>query len=476
METAKASIAKPKAIKRIVKASKVSTDSDFFKVSRGYRFYPKLGCHLTNSGSTSTNSLILKNPSFLTITVHSKMSETYKADFPSEKIREGKVELLVPKLSAYGVVPSDYAPSRAPVFYNPVMEFNRDISVLAFKAFQRMVNREISICEPLTSQGIRGIRYAAEIEGIRNVLLSDINSHAYELAKHNIEQNNLRDKVTLEHKDANCVLSCNASPKKRFDIIDIDPFGTPVPYLDAAFRALKNKGLLAATATDLAPLCGVHAKACVRKYGGKPLRTEYCHELAIRLMAGCMAYIAAKHDIGIQILLSHSSDHYIRVYAQIAYGAKKADESLKTTSYILHCFNCLHREIAQKPFGCPTCPECGTQMEHAGPLWIGSIADKAFVEEVLKENQASTFKNHTKIAKLLLTIKAEAKAPITYYVLDKISKKLNLPAPSTQAFLTALRSNGFQAVTTHFNSRGIKTDAPALAMQKTLEKLVSSKQ
>src|SRR3972149_1369324 len=131
--------------------------------------------------------------------------EEYRADFPSEIIREGKVQVLVPKLSAYGVVPSDYAPSRAPVFYNPVMEFNRDLTVLAFKAYQHMVNHEISICEPLTSQGIRGIRYAAEIEGVNRVLLSDINRHAYELAQHNIKQNNLQDKITLTHKDANCV-------------------------------------------------------------------------------------------------------------------------------------------------------------------------------------------------------------------------------------------------------------------------------
>ena len=161
----------------------------------------------------------------------------------------------------------------------------------------------------------------------------------------------MENKIILKHKDANCVLSCNASPKKRFDIIDIDPFGTPVPYLDSAFRALRNNGLLAATATDLAPLCGVHAKACIRKYGGKPMRTEYCHELAVRLLAGCMASLAAKHDIGIRILFSHSSDHYIRVYAQIAYGAKKGDESLKNTGYILHCFNCLHRETTHQSFG-----------------------------------------------------------------------------------------------------------------------------
>ena len=89
--------------------------------------------------------------------------EEYKADFPSEIIREGKVQVLVPKLEAYGVNPADYAPSKAPVFYNPVMEFNRDLTILAFQAYQRMVNREISICDPLTSQGIRGVRFAAEI-------------------------------------------------------------------------------------------------------------------------------------------------------------------------------------------------------------------------------------------------------------------------------------------------------------------------
>ena len=401
--------------------------------------------------------------------------EEYKADFPSEIVREGKVQVLVPKLSAYGVVPSDYAPSKAPVFYNPVMEFNRDLTVLAFKAYQHMVDHEISICEPLTSQGIRGIRFAAEIDGVNRVLLSDINTHAYELAKHNIGLNNLQDKITIKHKDANCVLSCNASPKKRFDIIDIDPFGTPVPYLDSAFRALKNKGLLAATATDLAPLCGVHAKACVRKYGGKPLRTEYCHELAVRLLAGCMATVAAKHDIGVHILFSHSSDHYIRVYAQIGYGCKKADESLKNTGYILHCFSCMHREIAQQPFGCPTCPECGAKMDYAGPLWTGSIIDAAFVEQVIAENQSTAFRNSAKITKLLTLTKNEATAPATYYVIDKLSGKLNLPAPINPSLSNSTPKQRLSSGTDTFQPRGIKTDASALVMQKLLRETVAAK-
>ena len=392
----------------------------------------------------------------------------YKVDFPSEIIREGKVQVLVPKLAAYGVIPSDYAPSRAPVFYNPVMEFNRDITVLAFQSYQRMVNREISICDPLTSQGIRGLRFAAEIEGVKKVLIGDINVRAYKLAKHNVVLNGLEDKIDVKYKDANCVLSCNSSPKKRFDIVDVDPFGTPAPYLDSAMRAIKNNGLLASTATDLAPLCGVHAKACIRKYGGRPLRTEYCHEIAVRLLIGCTATLAAKHDIGITVLFSHSSEHYIRVYTQIEYGAKKADESIKSLGYVLHCFNCYHRESTRQPFRNLECPECGSKMDWAGPLWLGNIFDQKFIGAMIKENKSRAFKNSARITKLLSLTRAEASAPITYYVVDKLSGKLGLPSPSIQTFINALRKSGFQAVQTHFNTRGVRTDASITAMHKLL--------
>ena len=397
------------------------------------------------------------------------VDDGYKADFPSEIIKEGKVQVLVPKLEAYGVVPSDYAPSRAPVFYNPIMEFNRDLTVLAFQSYQRIVNRDISICDPLTSQGIRGIRFAAEIEGVKKVLISDINEHAYKLAKHNVQLNGLEDKIAVKHKDANAVLSCNASPKKRFDIIDIDPFGTPAPFLDSAFRAIRNNGLVASTATDLAPLCGVHAKACLRKYGGRPMRTEYCHELAVRLLAGCTTTLAAKHDIGIKVLFSHSIEHYIRLYTQIAYGAKKADESVKTLGYILHCFNCLHRETTHQPFGTLQCPECGSKMDYAGPLWLGPLFDSNFIDLMIKENKSVAFKNSAKISKLLSQTKDEASAPITYYVVDKLSGKLGLPSPSIQAFVNGVRNEGFQAIQTHFNSRGVRTNAPMATIEKVLK-------
>jgi len=404
-------------------------------------------------------------------------SKTFEPDFPTEIVKEGKVAVLVPKLQAYVTEPSDYAPSKAPVFYNPVMEFNRDISVLALQAYQLMVNREISVCEPLTSSGVRGVRFAAEVHGVSKLLINDISTRAVNLAKHNVELNKLQDLVVLKHKDANCLLACNSAPKKRFDVVDLDPFGSPVSYLDTAIKAVRNNGLLALTATDLAPMCGVHPKACIRKYGGRPLRTEYCHELAVRLLAGCTASLAAKHDIGIRVLFSHSTDHYVRVYAEMVYGAKKADESVKNLGYVLHCFSCLHRETVNSLFSMKSvnCPECGSRMDYAGPLWLGRIFDKQFCESMANENKHRAFKNSVRIAKLLSLATDEAEAPLTYYVLDKISNKLGMPVPSVAVILRMLLENGFHAVQTHFNSRGIRTNAPALTMQNLVKKAISAR-
>lgn len=402
------------------------------------------------------------------------MEEVFEAGFPTETVREGKVQVLVPKLSAFVTEPSEYAPSKAPVFYNPVMEFNRDVAVLALQAYQRTLSREITICEPLTGTGVRGVRYAVEVQGVKHVVSSDISGRSAKLAAHNVSLNRLGKRVSVKHRDANRLLSEYGAPRRRFDAVDIDPFGTPVPYLDSAIRALRNRGLLAATATDMAPLCGVHSKACLRKYGGKPLRTEYCQELAVRLLAGCVASVAAKHDIGVRVLFSHCSEHYIRVYSQIGYGAQKADESVRSMGFVLHCFNCLHRETIKQPFPerSPVCPECGAKMDYAGPMWLGKIFDGKFCELMLKENERTAFKNSGKIAKLLALAMQEADAPATYHVLDRVSQKLGLPVPSVVAFFQALRDGGFRAVPTHFNSRGVRTDAPALAVQETMKRLV----
>jgi tRNA (guanine26-N2/guanine27-N2)-dimethyltransferase len=108
-------------------------------------------------------------------------------------------------------------------------------------------------------------------------------------------------------------------------------------------------------------------------------------------------------------------------------------------------------------------------MDYAGPLWLGNIFDPNFIESMIKGNKSVAFRNSARITKLLSLTKEEAQAPITYFVVDKLSGKLGLPSPSIQAFINALRNIGFQVVQTHFNTRGIRTDAPVMAMHKLLK-------
>jgi len=393
--------------------------------------------------------------------------------FPTEVVAEGKVEVVVPKLKAFVNKPSDYAPSKAPVFYNPVMELNRDLAVLAVAAFQQAERNRMSICEPLAGCGVRGVRFAREIEGVEKVVVNDINREACRMARFNVEKNEVAGSVSVENEDANSLLSRFGAPKKRFAYVDIDPFGSPMPFVDSALRALRSGGMLALTATDLTSLCGVYPRVCVRRYGGTSLRTEYCHELAVRLMAGALARAAARYDVGVDVTFSHSIEHYVRLYAVVTSGAKKADVSLGNMGFVHHCYACFHREAVAGLSQCKkVCPECGEKMAVSGPLWLGRIIDRDFVASMEMEMRIRGFRRKKSIRRLVELIKGETDAPVTYHVVDAICDKLGLPVPSVKTVVERLETAGFGACLTHFHSRGFKTDAPVGIVKEAIARLV----
>lgn len=67
--------------------------------------------------------------------------------------------------------------------------------------------------------------------------------------------------------------------KKRFAAIDLDPYGCPSMFLDAAVQAVQDGGLLLITATDMAVLAGNSPETCHAKYGAVSLKTKACHEM-----------------------------------------------------------------------------------------------------------------------------------------------------------------------------------------------------
>lgn len=382
-------------------------------------------------------------------------------EYKIKQIEEGLTKIEFPEF--------DKVSSDAPVFYNPHMELNRDLSILAIQVFQKQENRNIDICDLFGGSGIRGIRYKNEIDGVENVAINDISELANEYEKHNIELNNLDDIEVYQH-DASIFLRMK---RGEFDVIDIDPFGTPSPFLDSAGYCSRRNSLLCVTATDTSALCGTYKEPCIRKYNAKPYKSEYCHENGIRILAGFVALTLAKYSKCIDIKMSHSTEHYMRLYIKIEKGSKKSDETLKNIGYISHCRNCLHRQTKKGLASAieENCPVCGEKLVHAGPLWLGNIQDKEFIQKMIDESENKKINTEKQALKLLNSCLHEADAPATFFDIHSICKSLKISAPKLDLIFDELKNKGFIAIKTHYNPLGIKTDANIRDLQKVLFEL-----
>ena len=370
-------------------------------------------------------------------------------EYKIKSIEEGLTKIEFPEFEKVS--------SQAPVFYNPHMEMNRDLSILAIQVFQKEQDREINICDLFGGSGIRGVRYKNEIDGVGEVSINDISETANHYERHNIELNNLSDVEVYQH-DASMFLRMK---RGEFDVIDIDPFGTPSPFLDSAGYCARRNSLLCVTATDTSALCGTYEEPCIRKYNAKPYKSEYCHENGIRILVGFVALTLSKYAKCIEVKMSHSTEHYMRLYLEIKKGSKRTDESLKNIGYISHCKNCLHRQTSNglaSPID-DVCPVCGEKLVHAGPLWLGSIQDKDFIQKMIDEADNKKINTEKEALKLLNKCLVEAEAPATFYDVHSICKSLKVSAPKFDLILDELEKEGFKAIKTHYNPLGIKSDA-----------------
>ena len=384
-------------------------------------------------------------------------------EYKIKSIEEGLTKIEFPEF--------DKVSSDAPVFYNPHMELNRDLSILAIQVFQKQQAREIDICDLFGGSGIRGIRYKNEIDGIGNVSINDISEVANRYEKHNIKLNGLEDIEVFQH-DASMFLRMK---RGEFDVIDIDPFGTPSPFLDSAGYCARRNSLLCVTATDTSALCGTYKEPCIRKYNAKPYKSEYCHENGIRILAGFVALTLSKYSKYIEVKLSHSTEHYMRLYLEIKKGSTKCDESLKNIGYISHCKNCLHRQTS-KGLASPieeVCPVCGEKLIHAGPLWIGKLQNREFIQNMIDETEYKKINTEKQALKLLNSCLAEAEAPATFFDVHAICKSLKISAPKLDLIFDEIKNQGFIAIKTHYNPLGIKTDASIEDLKKILIELTA---
>ena len=69
--------------------------------------------------------------------------------------------------------------------------------------------------------------------------------------------------------------------KRFFEVIDLDPYGTAVPFLESTINAIADGGMIAVTFTDMAVLCARSPHVTFYKYGGIPLTKKFCHEVIL---------------------------------------------------------------------------------------------------------------------------------------------------------------------------------------------------
>ena len=340
-------------------------------------------------------------------------------------------------------------PPTVPAFFNPAAATNRDISVAVVASTSGR-----SFCDALAGVGARGVRVSNEVREAVEVTLVDINAASLALAKRSARLNGVQPRCTFAIKDANAFLWSRGRPEERFDYVDVDPFGTPAPYLQGAFNAIKDEGIVSVTATDTAVLCGVYPDVARRRYGGISVNNSFHHETAVRILANACRKVAGSLDIGVRPVLAHSTRHYVRVYLRALVGASKADQSMKGEGFVISCPKC--GEVSSSSEPSRTCGVCGAKAKCAGPLWLSSIVD----EELLSD--ALSFLEKRELLPAARTIGPLAGVggfPPYSYSLEGICSKLKVPSVPMGSVREGLERRGFKTAPQPFESTGLKTDA-----------------
>ncbi|KAM4749549.1 tRNA (guanine(26)-N(2))-dimethyltransferase [Rhinophrynus dorsalis] len=423
-------------------------------------------------------------------------------------------------------------PDENQVFYNPVQEFNRDLTCAAITEFARLQLQQkgidilvpgereeqklvvnlsdtgeekpnptpenntapterltacvekpcpegLRVLEGLAASGLRSIRFAREVPGLHSIIANDFSASAVELIKRNIQFNGVGDLVTASYSDARMLMYGKREVRDRFDVIDLDPYGSPSMFLDAAVQSVSEGGLLCITCTDMAVLAGNSGETCYSKYGAMSLKSKYCHEMALRILLHSLDLRANCYQRYIIPLLSVSVDFYIRVFVRVFTGQATVKMSASKQALVYNCVGCgtyhlqrMGRATSQgknmkyspgtgPPVGM-SCEFCNQRHQMGGPIWAESLHDKEFVQRILSalERNPKRFKTSDRIQGVLSMVTEELSDVPLYYTLDNLSSVVHCNTPSLLQFRSAILHAGHRVSLSHACKNALKTDAP----------------
>ncbi|AAB90427.1 tRNA (guanine(10)-N(2))-dimethyltransferase [Archaeoglobus fulgidus] len=320
------------------------------------------------------------------------------------------------------------------VFYNPRMRFCRDLDMLVFAT---MDSKEYF--DALSASGIRGIR--AALEAGKKAVFNDVSPKAVKVIEENLRENGVSGEVI--NGDAAAVMR-----QRAFEHIDIDPFGSPAPFMDSACFSAKR--YLSVTATDTAALCGSATNSGLKKYGAFAVKTDVYHEVGLRMLIGFVVREATKYEKALFPLISWVREHYYRVHFKIKKSTAMSAKVYEKMGYLAYCSTCLRKKVLGMGEGAERC-ECGGKFSLIGPIWLGELKQRDFAEKVAEKAEG-------KLRAFLEKILAEIDAP-TAYSLPALAKIHSLTLPPTDVVVEELKKLGYEASRTHYCGFCVKTDA-----------------
>ena len=325
------------------------------------------------------------------------------------RIREGKSELFVPDV---------LRPEQGEVFFNPAQALSRDMSILFYKA------AGVDVLDGMAATGARAIRLA--LNGI-DVTANDHSKRAVALVKKNAKHNKL--KLEVLNRDIRELMH-----SRRFGAVDVDPFGTPAPFIHCALQsAVKFLGI---AATDTAALAGTYPRVARRRYGVEMRKLVNYPEMGVRALAGFVVREAAKLEIAARPVFAHVYQHYYRLYFSLKEGARVTDAILKD----LGGYN------------------------GVGPVYLGNLWDKALVARMMRAAKGMEFA-HKETGKQLQLIAGELRFPQPYFDVHAMCKGKRSCPPME----SVLKTTG--GVRTHFSPTGFRCKLDAKCVQKIIAKL-----
>ncbi|KAF4397688.1 hypothetical protein G4B88_027428 [Cannabis sativa] len=335
------------------------------------------------------------------------------------------------------------------------------------------------VLEALSASGLRALRYAREVEGIGQVVALDNDKVSVEACRRNIKFNGSVACKKVESHLADARVYMLTHPNE-FDVVDLDPYGSPSVFLDSAVQSVVDGGLLMCTATDMAVLCGGNGEVCYSKYGSYPLRGKYCHEMALRILLASIESHANRYKRYIVPVLSVQMNFYIRVFVRVYSSASAMKNTPLKLSYVYQCTGCdsfhlqpIGRTMSKSnnnlrylpgygPVVPQECSDCGKKFNMGGPIWSAPIHDQEWVASILAgvKSMKDRYPAYDRISAILTTISEELPDVPLFLSLHNLCATLKCTSPSAVMFRSAVINAGYRISGTHVNPLGLKSDAP----------------